>query len=463
MTRAIALSLLLGLGGCALTAFGWFAAHPAQLASLLWSTWFWLNLSLGCIGLRLVHRLSGGEWGHSAAPVFNAAAAALPLAMVPLLLLLLDLPTLFPWAAPPEQLSHAVRAKAAWLNADFFNLRILSMLAAWLVLAQLAVRQRLGTAPAAGLLIAHVLLGSLLAFDWMMSLDPEWYSSIAGLLIVSAQALAAGGLVLLTLNLPSNAPAAVDAKPRIDLANLTMAMSLLWIYLAFSQYLIIWSADLPHETHWYLDRSTHGWVAVGVASLALQFALPFAALVSRTVKADTRALGAVGICLLAGHLLYMAWLTQPRLRAAWPHWTDLAAFAAVGGPWTALYLHRLRAHAPQPQPRARPLHSARGGVFVPAFVAVLLLLGLATWLAAPLVTRVTPPRPTPPADAPALQANPRLDRQHLEAQARAQLDSYGWIDRDAGIVHLPIQRAMQLLLQRDPERVFASAAKEAPR
>ena len=364
MSRTVPVAVGIGAAGVLACALGWVLQPEVLLPSLLWSGLFWLGLSLGCMTLRLVHSLTGGDWGRFAGPVYAGGATALPVAVVAFVLLLTGLEALFPWTAPTETLPASVRAKLAWLEPGFFTLRTLVILAAWTVMAWLAARPGpVSRATAAGLLVVHVLLVSVFAFDWIMSLDPQWFSTILGLLVGAAQVLAAGALTVLAVNTLQGWREAERAKARVDLANLLMALALVWLYLAFSEYLIIWSANLPEEVTWYLARSEHGWPALSIATALLQFAVPFALLVSRSVKSRPGALAGVAGSVLAGHLLYIAWLTLPGFRAgAWDlRWTDPAALAAVGGPWVALFVLRLRHPADGPSDAPPPATGTADG------------------------------------------------------------------------------------------------------
>jgi hypothetical protein len=127
-----------------------------------------------------------------------------------------------------------------------------------------------------------------------------------------------------------------------DLGNLLLAFVMIWAYLAFSQFLIIWSANLKEEVPWYLARQRGPWAAVAVALIVLHFALPFVLLLARRVKRDPALLGAVAFGILLMRLVDVFWLIVPAFPAATVHWLDLVAPLAVGGVWLAVFLAQLR-------------------------------------------------------------------------------------------------------------------------
>lgn len=151
---------------------------------------------------------------------------------------------------------------------------------------------------------------------------------------------------------PVPAPNETDAHPAhgretlADLGSLLLAFVVLWAYVSFSQYLLMWSANLPEEVVWYQVRRASGWGIVAVAMIVLQFLLPFALLLSRDVKRHAVWLAAVALLVLAAHLLSVFWFIVPSLPSSNPlNWRQPVALAGVGGLWIALYIGQLRRHA----------------------------------------------------------------------------------------------------------------------
>jgi hypothetical protein len=273
----------------------------------------------------------------------------LPLTALLLVPVLLGLRSVYPWAGAdvlPE-------AGSWWLNTPFFVARTLLYVACWLVLARMlgALGDSGGPGPSqarSGVgLILLVATTSLAAFDWVMSLDPLWYSAALGLLVCAASAAAALALaVLWRLGTQGQGPA---APARLhDLGNLLLACLLLWSYLVFMQFVTVWIANLPWEIRWFLPRLDSGWRWLGVAVLTLQLLLSLPLLLSRAAKRAPITLGLAACLILCAQALYALWLTLPTLRPRAPgaRAADLALFLGLGGIWLAAFLGRLRRQTP---------------------------------------------------------------------------------------------------------------------
>jgi hypothetical protein len=195
------------------------------------------------------------------------------------------------------------------------------------------------------------------AFDWAMSLEPHWYSSIYGAIltaggVVAAMALAIIGLAVVTsgnsyIRLPTNDGSIEQIEIGDifnDLGNLLLSFIMLWTYFAFSQFLIIWSGNLPDEIAWYERRLTTGWGAIALVVGAFCFAMPFLMLLSRDGKRSAKYLRTVATIVLAAYALNMVWTIVPafepddfRSRA-----TSICALLSIGGMWLAFYFSHVR-------------------------------------------------------------------------------------------------------------------------
>lgn len=341
-----AASLLVGAAGLVLCAAGLAFDPGAVLRGWLAAFAFWVGLPLGALMLLLAHDLTGGRWGRVAREPLRAAAATMPLLALCLLPILVALPLLYPWARPEE----AARLKNLfYLNGPFFVARALVFVGLWSLLSLVAARRATVSAPVA--VVGLILLGltaTLAAFDWTMSLEPEWGSSIYGMMVISGDLLAA--LALATLAAVVAGSAAGEGE-RMDLGSLLIAGILLWFYLSFMQFLIIWEEDLPKEISWYVARLAGGWGWVAVLGALGQGALPFFALIWWPVKRSRVGLGAVCGLLLASHLLECWWLVLPGTPGGWT-WFAPATTLGIGGLWAALFLGRLEAPGRQPAPDA---------------------------------------------------------------------------------------------------------------
>lgn len=306
---------------------------------------FWLSLSLGSLAILTLHGVGGGAWGRVIGSALRAAAGTLPLTAVAFLPLALGMETLFVWVREP------LPEKALYLNVPFFELRTALYFAIWTgVAAALRVWNRV---PSEERLIKRSAVGAILyalsvtwfAIDWIMSLEPHWYSTAIGFVVAASQVAGGFALAILVMGLRYRPDRGEQALGRLQvLGNLLLASILFWAYVAFMQYLIIWSGNLPHEISWYLHRSDHGWEHVVVLLVLFHFALPFVLLLSRRVKRAPRILAGVAGLVLLGRLIDVWWLTRPAFHepAAWPRWLDLAAVAGLGAIWMALFFWLFR-------------------------------------------------------------------------------------------------------------------------
>jgi hypothetical protein len=204
---------------------------------------------------------------------------------------------------------------------------------------------------------ALVLLGLTITFssiDWGMSLDPYWVSTIYGILFMVGQVLSAFALAILVLAAFREEPAVARVLSREtvhDLGKLLFAFVLLWAYVQLSQFLIIWSANLPEEIPWYLRRMRHGWGALAILVAVVHFAVPFLALLSRDRKRDIVRLASVAAIVFAARVLDLFWIVAPSLErpAFYVHWMDVALLLGLGGLWLGLYARELARHPLVPQ------------------------------------------------------------------------------------------------------------------
>ncbi|WP_404925277.1 hypothetical protein [Mesorhizobium sp. ORM16] len=347
------LLLAAAAAGLSLCAAGLFVAPRATLAGWLTMAVFLLGLPLGAMTLLMVHGLTGGRWGDALRPPLRAAVATLPVALLLMLPVLARLDLVFPWAgAGPAALTEALRQKMTYLNVPFFVVRFIVYAVVWLALAWLVLgwtapgsaASRTGDGYAIGL-VAHGFAVTVFAIDWMMSIEPDFSSTIYAMLEAAAEVVGVCGLALAVLS----AGRAIESAPGVeedvalgeDLANMMFGFMLIWAYLAFMQWLVVWGGDLPDEIHWYVIRGRNGWQYLLWLLIALQFALPFAGFLNRSVKRSRVGLIGLGAFLLAGHFADVAWRVRPALSAlgAGVSWPDLAAMVGAGGIWFGCFVY----------------------------------------------------------------------------------------------------------------------------
>ena len=273
---------------------------------------FALGISLGAMANLMVLALTSRAWAAPAIPPWIAATRALPWIALGFLPVALGYARLYPWAASP----------GAWMNAPAFIGRSVLYLVLWIGVSRGFLRAFERGAPRAGAwaalgLIVYGVTMSLAAFDWIVSLTPGWYASGFGLVVATAQMLAAAAFAVARSGFAVPVPAVpAIARGFQDLGNLLMMYVLTWAYLAYTQFLVIWSENLPREIAWYVPRLQTGWVNLALALVVLHFALPFVILLSRRAKRAPRFLAALASVLLAANLLQVAWLVLPSAAGA---------------------------------------------------------------------------------------------------------------------------------------------------
>jgi hypothetical protein len=358
---------LLAGGGAALglvSAVGW-RLEPRQFFQSYLMAYLWiLGIALGSFALAMVHQLSGGAWGVVIRRAMGAASRTLPIVTLLFVPLVFGLGHLYPWTdARIVAGDPALVKKQAYLNVPFFLTRAAVYFLTWNALSHYlnawSLRQdRTGSTDlslkmqrlsAAGL-VAYVVTISFASFDWLMSLEPHWFSTIFGVMVLGGQGLSAFAFLILALawlarRPPMNAVATPDRFQ--DLGKLTLAFVMLWAYFAFSQWLIIWSGNLPDEILYYRHRLESDWMLVGVALIVFHFAVPFALLLSRGLKR-----AAAALAWLAGGILFMRvvdlfWLIAPDFHTTGVHvsWLDFALPLALGMFWLGLFARQLRGRA----------------------------------------------------------------------------------------------------------------------
>jgi len=349
-----------GLAGGVASAAGYFLAPQQFFQSYLVSWLLWLGVAAGCLGILMLHHLSGGAWGLMIRRVLEAAAVTLPALALLFVPILMGIDQLYSWAGPEAAVDELIQQKAAYLNVPAFALRALFYLALWSLLAlalrrlskrqdetgDVALFRRMQTVAAPGLGL-YALTATFAAIDWIMSLDPHWYSSIFGIYFLGGHGVTALAFVVpVALFLARREPMKGVFRPLHfhDYGKLLLAFVMLWTYFAISQLLIIWSANLPEEVTWYLARNEGGWQWVSILLGIFHFALPFLLLLSRDLKRSARALSVVALLLLAMRWVDLYWQTAPTFHphGPSPHWLDVATLLGVGGIWFALFVRNLR-------------------------------------------------------------------------------------------------------------------------
>ena len=369
LSRLQSRAMMIGLVGLVAAAIGFFIDRDQFFQSWLIGFIFCLGLTLGSLGLLMLQHLSGGQWGFVGRRVFEAGAGTLPLVALLFIPILFAMPVLFLWAQPDVVANDAIlKAKEPYLNVPFFIVRAVIYFVFWMACVWLLTRWsaaqdraelaldpagvvRFRTLSAPGLLFL-VLTITFATTDWVMSLDPHWFSTIFGLMFTAGFGLSALALTTVVLaSVGQSGALAGHLAPRHfhDFGKLLLAFTMLWAYLNFSQFLIIWSGNLPEEIPWYIERMRGGWGVIAIALVIGHFFLPFLLLLSRDLK-KSKWLPRVAIFILVMRLVDTIFLIAPTFaHDGFPiHWMDIAVPAGLLGVWLFLFARNLQSRALMP-------------------------------------------------------------------------------------------------------------------
>jgi hypothetical protein len=347
---------LIGLIGwlISLSLGGHFADHLFRTYLIAYV--FWVGISLGSLGLLMVQYLGGGGWGLVIRRLLEAGSHTLFLMAVLFIPILGGMGRLYEWVhpehAPTDLAKKLIAHKAPYLNTTFFTIRVVIYFALWIGLAwflrkwskqqddnaDMGAVQRSQNLSGPGFMF-YALAVSFASFDWVMSLDAEWFSTIFGMLTMAGQGvLTIAFLILICTALQNHQPMSQVLQPKHfhDLGKLQLALVMVWSYFSFSQLLIIWSGNLPEEIPWYILRFSPNtlWWYLGLALILFHFALPFLLLLSRDLKRDARRLKFVAMLLILMRFVDLLWVIVPEFEKRDHH---AAGAAAAHGPNVLFY------------------------------------------------------------------------------------------------------------------------------
>ncbi len=338
----------------------------AWLQGWLFGFLFWIAFGLGALGLVMLHHLTGGAWGMAIRRMLEGATRTLgPMALmfapIALAVGLGWAHGLYPWSDPAQtEASHHLAHKTPYLNAPFFLARAALYFVVWLVLARLLLgyserldrtgdarlvhRMRVVSGPGVAL---YGLTMTFAAIDWAMSLEPLQFSTIYGVRFVVGQVLTTMAFaIVLADGLSHREPFArwITASHFHDLGKLLFAFVMLWAYVAFSDFLIIWSGNLSEETPWYLRRMNGAWGATAAVLIGLHFFLPFFVLLSRKTKRNPWVLSKVAAWILVMRVVDFYWVLVPGFEhRSWLVYVQIPlCMTAIGGFWLAMFARGLQ-------------------------------------------------------------------------------------------------------------------------
>lgn len=362
-TRALVAACVATVVGVLALVAGWILAPERTWFAYLTAWVFAITTAAGGLVLVMMAHATRSRWFAVVRRIAEMPASALPILLVLAVPLFFALDTLYDWARPldglPLEERHLLEHKRVWLNAPFFVVRTIFWAGIWAAAAwrlhDWSLRQDRGDGVSLQIRMQRFSSGALLvmaftltfaSFDWVMSLQSSWQSTVFGIYVGSGALVAAFALLCVlavALGREDALEGAIATAHRHTLGKLLFAMVIFWAYIAFVQLLLHWIANEPREVDFWIRRADHGWIAVGILLGLSHFAVPFLFLLPRETKRRPLPLAAVGIWLLFAHYVDVYWLVVPNLRlGAAPHWTDLGALLAIGGASTLFSLLRYR-------------------------------------------------------------------------------------------------------------------------
>jgi hypothetical protein len=352
-------ALLMGIAGTLVACVGFGLNHVQFLRSYLFAYLYWTGMALGCLGILLIHHVVGGKWGMVIRRLCEAGARTLPYMAVLLVPVLLGMGTLYGWTRPEAAQDAVIRSKTAYLNVPFFIGRAIFYFVIWTLYGHFlskwsAEQDRTGhdrligkmRALSAPGLVVFVFITSFAFIDWVMSLEPDWFSTVYGVMFLVGEVLESFAFVIALVIVLSRRPPLkqyVTPQHLHDLGNMMFAFMVLWAYLSFSQYIIIWAGNLPDEIPWYVRRLNGGWGWVALTLVVFHFATPFVLLLMRGIKRSADRLLKVCLLMIVIRLVDVYWVVEPAFygQGVQIHWMDFVTPVAVGGLWLAGFFWQL--------------------------------------------------------------------------------------------------------------------------
>src|SRR5688572_25660172 len=360
---------LIGAVACAILG----ASNPKQFYfSWLVSFLFFLSLGLGALMFVLIQYAVQGGWGIVVRRIGETTFATLPMMAALFLPVYFGLHHLYEWTVPGAAEHDALlQWKAPFLNVPFFLIRAVIYFGCWSLIAifyyrasrgqdatgDLAVSARLRRLAGPAIIVLALTI-TFASIDWIMSLTPHWYSTIFGLYFFAGSFVgffALLSVVVVAMRGAGLLDTVITAEHRHDIGKFLFAFTAFWAYIAFSQFFLVWYANLPEETIFYKARMEGSWLSVSWFLMAGHFAAPFFYLMGRAVKRHGATLAVGGAWVLAMHFVDIYWMVMPTLHPDGfsPSALDVAAFVAVGGIFVAAvsWLMRRQALVPLRDPR----------------------------------------------------------------------------------------------------------------
>jgi len=320
---------------------------------------FWGGIGIGSLGILLLQYLTGGAWGVMIRRILEAGSRTLPIVFVLFLPIMFGITYLYAWTHMQDD--PIVQYRGAYLSVGWFIIRsvlyfvlfgsMAYFLNKWSLEQDSATTYEESAKSLADCgkfsgptIIFYVFTVTFASIDWVMTLDPHFYSTMWGFLFVAGWTLSTFSFAVVLLAWLSDREPMnriIGKRHFHDIGKLMLAFTMVWAYFNFSQYLIIWSGNIPEETKWYIPRVQGGWGVMAVLLIIFHFAFPFLVLLSRDIKRNAKWLSMLAVFILVMRLIDMYYLIgpSPTIESHGTevpfhiHWMDFLAPVAVGGIW----------------------------------------------------------------------------------------------------------------------------------
>jgi hypothetical protein len=361
IARAQMPSLVIGIIGAIACLAGFVINRDEFFKAYLPSYIFWFEINAGALAILMLQYVTGGEWGVLIRRPLGAAARSMFVMVLFFIPIAVGAQHIYPWANP-DIVAHdsVLQAKQIYLNVPFWLGRAAFFFACWLLWAwrirALSLRFYEDRSPDTELarrkwaalgLPMIVLTLTFCSIDWVMSLEPKWYSSMFGITFVVSCGLSAYAYVtfLLTQLAKTKAMAGILKPSHFrDLGNLMLAFVMFWAYTGFSQFLLIWYGNIREEVPYYLKREHGMWGFIALTLILFHFFLPFFMLLMRSIKDRPQTIAIVAVIILAMRYVHTYWLIGPAYYGDrfYFSWMSVAALLAISGIWFWVFVNQLK-------------------------------------------------------------------------------------------------------------------------
>ena len=349
-------ALIVGIVGLLIAASGFFVDRQQFFFSYLTAFSFWVTITLGGLFFTLIHNVTHAMWSTALRRILEAIMMTIPVMALLTIPVLLGIHDLYHWSHADVVAGDALlQKKSAYLNIPFFVIRTVFYFAVWFLLARglykISIQQdesfdpeqaeKLRRRSAPGLLLFALTI-TFASFDWLMSLDPHWYSTIFGVYIFAGSFLAAIAvtvLIISSLHKRNILNDTITIEHYHDLGKFLFSFTVFWGYMAFSQYFLIWYANIPEETIWFRHRWEGSWKVITLVLVFGHFLIPFLALMTRAAKRSVNFMNFMAYWILAMHFIDLYWIILPTFHHHGIHvsWMDAAALAGIGGIFVSFF------------------------------------------------------------------------------------------------------------------------------